>query len=123
MQIVTGEDIHGASNGFLAYLYDKFVYNRESGGQSGGWWGSRKTLNAFKPGNVPTNEQQRDIFALTLYPYLAVVEKMVQPRQILGGVTRGSHGVSRSRHNWPLGSRTSVHNGTRRRARQVKRLK
>lgn len=120
MQIVTGEDIHGAANGFLAYLYDKFVYKRESGGQSG-WWGSQKTLNAFKPGHVPTNEQQRDIFALTLYPYLAVVEKMVQPRQTLGGVLRGWRGVSGSRHNWPR--QASVHNGTRERARQLKWLK
>ena len=104
------EDVHGARNDFLVYIYSKYVYdtaipqkgNREVQGQGQGWLGGRQTtLNAFRSsGTVRTNYVQRRIFALTLYPYLAVIETRDRPLEKLSGAVYGRRGINGSRHNW-----------------------
>ena len=66
--------------------------------------GGNATLNAFQHspnGTLVPNDEQRDVFALTLYPFLAVVEKTHKPRDLLISVDQGTGGVNGSRHNWP----------------------
>jgi hypothetical protein len=82
------EDIHGAGNGFFKYLTDRFVYNATQEPTPSRaatkarlapfYWGAKTTLNAFNTGTrIVPNKDQAEIFALTLYPYMAVVEKMI----------------------------------------------
>ena len=97
------EDVHGAGNGLLPPVVDKFLYDS---GRSGGGWvnGNNGTINAFRLGFEPrTNWFQRDLFGIAFYPFVVVVERMVQPRHKLMAPSRGKQRLNGSReHPYPL---------------------
>jgi len=101
------EDVHGARNGFLPYLIEKFIYSTKPAPGKNWYAGGNTTLNAFKPmGHMPANTLQQQVFALTIYPFVAVVEMLHTPRTVLHGPVRGhellqgsnQHGLNHPHH-------------------------
>ena len=101
------EDVHGAASDFARHVVQRFVYNpkRPNG-----------TLNAFAlpitTRRPRANQDQRDVFSLSFYPFAVVVERMVQPRQSLEAPLRGTLKLNGSReHPPPLKAQRATREG------------
>ena len=91
------EDIHGTEHGFMRYLFNEYMYSNSP----------HATLHFHQPQGTRATAPQRDVFALSMYPYLVVVEKMIEPRTRISTFGRGQGGINGSRHNWLTGGRSS----------------
>tara|TARA_B100001094_G_scaffold281077_1_gene292299 strand:+ start:761 stop:1630 length:870 start_codon:yes stop_codon:yes gene_type:complete len=93
------EDAHGSRHEFMRHLFSRFVYSLDDDTDPRV---RTKTLHAFNyGGGVAPNDDQQHVFAVSIYPYLAVVETMTSPRRRLLTAEAGRGRLGGSKHNWP----------------------
>ena len=86
------EDVHQSNNPLLHYVFNNIIYSKSS---------MLSTLNSFRPSSRETSYYQRNIFAVSFYPYIVVVEKNKYSRKFLRNFEFGTKMLEGSRHNWP----------------------
>lgn len=85
------EDVHGNNNPFLHHVFNNILYSKSP---------KISTLNSFRPNLPKTTYYQQNIFTVSFYPYVVVVEKNAESRDYLKTFEIGTKRLKGSRHNW-----------------------
>ena len=79
--VLISEDVHGARNAYARQVFTDYIESEDgiNAGTSATWKVERQGTNKERIDQLPVSSAQNQIFSITFYAYVVVVEKLAAP--------------------------------------------